>query len=698
MKKIFILLVLLLSNIAIGNNWYVSTSSSGNGSGNSWANKRIYTTFNWGNVVPGDVVYIDGGSDSLTYSLNEYTLEATGAVGDHIIITKGIDAGHNGTPIFLNAAVDMLWFGNSSYLTVQYIKFKGKASTSGSNYLLVFQSGVHDITIQYCSFDLRMSCGVDVEGGYNLKFLHNTIVANTITSVSTDSWHMSGAGSYDIEIAYNTVMQNNSQENGVGGHRDIIQLALGYQSDGGLTSIHHNYFNDISAGAAMACIEAHNVGGSYEIYDNIFKSNCAGLLGEGIASLISITANRAYDGENGLPAITGSVTMKLYNNTFYGTTDYVTPLYLIGFSDVDVKNNIFYQPVANAGYFIALDAYTESHTMDWDYNQYYSGNTDFISGYSYPALGIPSSWGGFDVQDYTWSQWRALGYDAHSTHDTDTPTFVNSSGLSATDYSLQDGSDGIDDGTTISFVPDDYSGTARPQGSAYDQGAFEYVDNLSSNVNLKSKIFLQGPFSANSMLTTLNQNSMLPNSQPYNSPPWNYTGNESFNSGPNATMVDWVLVELRSASNPVQVVARRAAILKNDGHLLDTDGSEGVIINNVDPGSYYIVVYHRNHLAIMSAAPVPLSLNSVLYDFTNAMNKAYGQNPMVELASGKFGMYATDGNADGIVNDADRDDVWLMQNGNMGYLEGDFNMNTGVTIHDVNQLWNINNGAVTGVP
>ena len=73
----------------------------------------------------------------------------------------------------------------------------------------------------------------------------------------------------------------------------------------------------------------------------------------------------------------------------------------------------------------------------------------------------------------------------------------------------------------------------------------------SNNVNVKSKVFLQGPFITNSMSTTLTQSSLLPNSQPYNTPPWNYNGNESLGSGPNSTMVDWVLVELRSASNPL---------------------------------------------------------------------------------------------------------------------------------------------------
>jgi hypothetical protein len=243
-----------------------------------------------------------------------------------------------------------------------------------------------------------------------------------------------------------------------------------------------------------------------------------------------------------------------------------------------------------------------------------------------------------------------------------------------------------------------YDILGNPRTGAWDMGALEYTGSQSNNVRVRGKVYLQGPFSSNSMSTSLNQLSLIPGSQPYNQPPWNYNGNESFNPGSNSTVVDWVLVELRSASNPSQIVARRAAMLKNDGILLEPNGNEGVLFQNVDPGLYFIVIHHRNHLAIMSAAPVQLSLTSVLYDFTNAMNKAYGQNPMTQLAQGVFGMIAADGNSDGSVNIDDRDGVWLVENGNMGYLNGDFNLNGGVTVHDVNQLWNINNGAETQVP
>ena len=79
------------------------------------------------------------------------------------------------------------------------------------------------------------------------------------------------------------------------------------------------------------------------------------------------------------------------------------------------------------------------------------------------------------------------------------------------------------------------------------------------------------------------------------------------------------------------------------------------------------------------------------------MNKAYGQNPMVELGAGKYGMFASDANGDGVIENLDSD-IYLEQRGTMGYKEGDFNMDSGVSVYDVNQFWNINNGDVTQVP
>ena len=55
---------------------------------------------------------------------------------------------------------------------------------------------------------------------------------------------------------------------------------------------------------------------------------------------------------------------------------------------------------------------------------------------------------------------------------TSDPKFVNAA---AANFALQLGSPAIDMGETLSAVPRDYAGVSRPQGPAYDIGAYEYV-------------------------------------------------------------------------------------------------------------------------------------------------------------------------------------------------------------------------------
>jgi hypothetical protein len=682
MKKIIILFIFILPSIIYANNWYVSTSSSGNGSGDSWANKKTYTSFNWASVQPGDNVYLDGGVDSIVYNTNQYEINTHGTVASPITITKGIDAGHNGKAVFRNTSPDFLGMELSDMSnTIFYnLEWKGGTTATGETWMLDFSGSVTNVTFSYCTFILNYSCGVGTETSStsdNVRFLHCNSYNNldTHTNSSADQFWLGGANHKNWEFAYCNIINSNPKTGATvaSAHRDLMQCESNW-GRGGTFKIHHCFFDDRSAGAAGACIESEHLEGNWLIYNNIFKSNCTGANNTGFFGILSLTALQS-----------ASTTMTVYNNTFVAMTDMVRSASFYNWDNLNYKNNIFYS-VPSEWWSLTVNGSTQNGNMSIDYNQYY--NTGSIA--------IYGEGGG----NYTWAQWQSAGHDVHSTWNSDTPDFININGLDGTNYALTIGSDGIDDGTSgvNSIVTDDYSGVLRPQGSAYDLGAFEYLNGSPNNINVKAKIFLQGPFNSGTSLmqTTINQNALLPNSQPYNIAPWNYNGNENLGTGPSSVMVDWVLVELRSS--PTQIVARRAAILKNSGNLLETDGSAGVVFNNVNAGSYYIVIYHRNHLAIMSAAPIPLTSNSALYDFTTAMNKAYGQDPMIELVAGKFGMYGADGNADGTVNLVDREDVWQVQNGTMGYLKGDFNMDSGVTITDANQLWNISNGKITQVP
>jgi myo-inositol-hexaphosphate 3-phosphohydrolase len=220
-----------------------------------------------------------------------------------------------------------------------------------------------------------------------------------------------------------------------------------------------------------------------------------------------------------------------------------------------------------------------------------------------------------------------------------------------------------------------------------------------ASVLVKAKVFLEGPFITNSMSTYLRDAGLLPLNQPFNVSPWNYSGTETVTSIPD-DVVDWVLIKLRTAPGAASEVAARAVFLKNDGNIIDIDGSNEVRYPGITPGNYYIVICHRNHLSIMSSDAHSLNEFATLYDFTTAQQMAYGSNPMKELASGIYGMIAGDGNADGEINDTDRNVVWRFQNGT-AYQYGklaDFNFDGGIDALDMNLKWRPNINRSTQVP
>jgi len=227
-------------------------------------------------------------------------------------------------------------------------------------------------------------------------------------------------------------------------------------------------------------------------------------------------------------------------------------------------------------------------------------------------------------------------------------------------------------------------------------------------VRVNTKVLLAGPWnsSAGSMNTALNESGYLPLSQPYGIVPWNYTGTESVAAQAffiaNPDIVDWVLVELRSgdpANPPMTVIARRAGFVKRDGSIVDVDGSSMLRFPDLYPPlTYRVVVYHRNHLAIMSASEVSFGASGVgSHDFTTGVDKAYG-NDMKLLATGKYGMYSGDGSADKFINASDQSFHWRPQNGSSGYMSGDFNMDGFVNASDITFHWRPHNGRASQVP
>jgi len=233
-----------------------------------------------------------------------------------------------------------------------------------------------------------------------------------------------------------------------------------------------------------------------------------------------------------------------------------------------------------------------------------------------------------------------------------------------------------------------------------------YIDNftLQRQTSLDLQAYLEGPFSGTSMTTALNSGGFVPLSQPYQGAPWNYNGTESVASMPNGSVVDWVLVELRDAANAAAAgsattLARQACFLLNNGKVVGLNGSSYLQFSVNVFEQLYAVVWHRNHLGIMSAGPMTMVTDRLVYNYSSGVNQVFGgPNGHKQLASGIWGMVSGDGNADRQISNADKNDVWAPQSGFSGYRAGDFDLNGQVDNIDKVEKWKPNSGLGCQVP
>jgi hypothetical protein len=241
----------------------------------------------------------------------------------------------------------------------------------------------------------------------------------------------------------------------------------------------------------------------------------------------------------------------------------------------------------------------------------------------------------------------------------------------------------------------------RDSGFACTKNSFEisvYDRKVLSETSYDNmiKVFLEGPYNGLTMNTSLNSQGVIPLTQPYNIGPWTYSGAESVTSIP-PDVVDWLLLDLRTGVEASSIIGRRAAFLKSDGSIVDLDGSSAVSFPGVPDGSYYLAIHHRNHLSIMSAAPLSFSNGNIStnYDFTTGQDMAYGTNAMIDLGGG-YGMYAGDANNSLIITAADVTPIIANLN-TSGYNDADINMSAIVTAADITKIISNLNKA-TNVP
>ncbi|MCB2220676.1 MAG: hypothetical protein KQI35_09790 [Bacteroidetes bacterium] len=223
---------------------------------------------------------------------------------------------------------------------------------------------------------------------------------------------------------------------------------------------------------------------------------------------------------------------------------------------------------------------------------------------------------------------------------------------------------------------------------------------LAQDVMVNARVFLEGPYFNDHMRIDLAENGLLPVGQPYDTQPWNYNGDETLVIWPVNDIVDWVLVDLLIPSQEISpagftLLARRAGLLLSNGSIIGTGGS---LVFSSLPEIYpvmHLQIHHRNHLSVTAAFPLTVtSPGFYSYDFTTGPGQSVGgTSAQKQLTSGVWGMIAADGDASNQVDNRDKNDAWLAEQGATGYNNSDYNMDGQVDLSDIQDRWALNAGS-----
>ncbi|MBL7946943.1 MAG: hypothetical protein JNN32_12845 [Flavobacteriales bacterium] len=211
-----------------------------------------------------------------------------------------------------------------------------------------------------------------------------------------------------------------------------------------------------------------------------------------------------------------------------------------------------------------------------------------------------------------------------------------------------------------------------------------------TGMNVQVRALLDGPFvgGLGLMHDSLRTRALIPTMEPFSALGFERAGSwgETLENpildvnGSNA-IVDWVLVELRSAADPNTILATRAGLVQRDGDVVAADGSP-VLHFPSNPTAYHVAVRHRNHLGAMTAAPITPQTGTLTVDFSDPATALYGTEAAV-ISNGTMRLWAGNAWRDGLLRyagtDNDRDRVLTRIGGVIptnvvaGYLQEDLN-------------------------
>jgi hypothetical protein len=152
---------------------------------------------------------------------------------------------------------------------------------------------------------------------------------------------------------------------------------------------------------------------------------------------------------------------------------------------------------------------------------------------------------------------------------------------------------------------------------------------------------------------------------------------------------DIVTVQLRNASSPHSIIYTKNNVIHTNGNI------NFLVPLSAIGNSYYIVIKHRNSIETWSATPLVIGSSGTTYNFSNAVNKAFGDN-LSDMGNGVFAIFSGDINQDGSVDFNDYPTLDIASNdGILGYDVNDLNGDASVDFNDYPLIdINSNNGVL----
>ena len=584
------------------------------------------------------------GNDMNTAGANSIRLVGIFAQG-----TDGITVSNNNIANIVNANAESprgIWLGNGvsnatvSGNTISDLSLTNTGAFALTGIMLSGSTGTN-MNISNNTISNLSNSGTTLSFAGILTFTPNTNITNNTVSgltqvASAAYWGIVSSGSTSANISGNTISGLTTAGTGTSSGLNVQGVSTGVNIFGNKISNIKNT-NTGGWGSNGLLLSSSSTTANIKAYNNVIWDIASyGFVGGGSADNgygIIVTAGAGYDIDyNSVHMNTDQSVAG--NPAAFNVTSAVTTA-----GAINLRNNVF--------------ANTQTATSGTDRFAIYSGAANTVFGTInnndyYSTSGLIGFLGSNRATLANWQS--ATGQDANS-------LAVDPLFTTATNLNLLSTSTLIGAGVTVAGITKDYTNSTR--NGTPSIGAYE------DRVVFSTKIFLQGAYSGTSHRANTAQWTTATNagalSHPYGAAPYSYTGTETVASGFFANTVsttdpmDWVLLELRDATTPTTVISRRAAIIREDGQIVDLDGVSPVSFRGIDSGIHFVVIRHRNHLGVRTGTTQLIDGNAATpttYDFTTGQSQALQDGAittnaaMAQVSAGVFGLWAGNVNQD----------------------------------------------------